>query len=41
MSFNEKREYSRYELIDFENYLTAEITDADGEAKVDQVRHVD
>jgi len=40
MNFNEKRERSRHELVDFENYLTVEINDADGEAKAEQVRLV-
>lgn len=40
MNFNEKREHIRHDLSSFENYLKAEITDADGEAKAEQVKLV-
>jgi hypothetical protein len=41
MNFNEKREHIRHDLAAFENYLKAEITDADGETKAERVKLVD
>ena len=41
MSFNDKREHIRHDLAAFENYLKAEITDVEGEAKAEQVKLVD